>query len=151
MSQNRSITLGRPALYYKDVVLMGHGTIYYANACYSCLQSVFNDNGYGNVHLGTVEGYPTLQNVIRRLNKDKIKEITLIPLMLVAGDHAKNDMTSDEKDSWKLVIQNQGIKVNIYLHGLGEVSKFQEIYLDHIRDAIENRYEGLGKTKKGGI
>lgn len=172
----QSITLGRPALYYKGeeegrpddygilvdaidqiiprdkaVVLMGHGTIHYANACYSCLQSVFNDNGYGNVYLGTVEGYPTLQNVIRRLNKDKIKEVTLIPLMLVAGDHAKNDMASDEKDSWKLVLQNQGIKVNIYLHGLGEVSNFQEIYLDHIRDVIENRYEGLGKTKKGGI
>ncbi|MBK5242647.1 sirohydrochlorin cobaltochelatase [Clostridium sp.] len=167
------IELGRPALYYKGeeegrpddygilvdsidqiiprdkaVVFMGHGTIHYANACYLCLQSVFNDHGYENVYLGTVEGYPTLQDVIRKLKKDKIKEITLMPLMLVAGDHAKNDMASDEKDSWKMVLRDNGFKVNIYLHGLGEIPKFQEIYLEHIRDVIEDRYEGLGKTKK---
>jgi sirohydrochlorin cobaltochelatase len=98
-----------------------------------------------------VEGYPTLQDVIRKLKEDKINEVTLVPLMVVAGDHAKNDMASDEEDSWKMILQNQGIKVNIYLHGLGEIPKFQEIYLDHIRDVIEDKYEGLGKTKKGGI
>ncbi|MCJ7689493.1 MAG: sirohydrochlorin cobaltochelatase, partial [Clostridiaceae bacterium] len=110
----KKIKLGRPALYYKGeedripndygilvdaveeiipsdkvVVFMGHGTIHYANACYSCLQSVFNDHGYENVYLGTVEGYPTLQDVVRKLKKDKIEEVNLIPLMLVAGDHAK--------------------------------------------------------------
>jgi sirohydrochlorin cobaltochelatase len=167
------LTLGRPALFYKGeeegrpddygilvdaiegtipkdkaVVYMGHGTIHHANACYPCLQSVIDDHGYEKVYVGTVEGYPTLQDIIRRLNKDEIKEVTLMPLMLVAGDHAKNDMASDEEDSWKTVLQNQGIKVNIYLHGLGEITKFQDIYLDHIRDVIENRYEGLGKTKK---
>lgn len=172
----QKIKLGRPALYYKGeedgrpndygvlvdaikeiiprdkvVVFMGHGTIHYANACYPCLQCVFHDYGFSNVYLGTVEGYPTLQDVIRKLKEDKIKEVTLIPLMLVAGDHAKNDMASDEEDSWKMVLQNQGIKVNIYMHGLGEIPKFQEIYLEHIRDVIEEKYEGLGKTKKGGI
>ncbi|MEK6265164.1 MAG: sirohydrochlorin cobaltochelatase [Clostridium sp.] len=170
------IKLGRPALYYKGeeseipndygvlvdaveeiipsdkvVVFMGHGSIHYANACYSCLQSVFDDKGFSNVYLGTVEGYPTLQDVIRKIVEDKINEVTLVPLMIVAGDHAKNDMASDEEDSWKTVLQNQGIKVNVYLHGLGEIPKFQEIYLDHIRDVIEDKYEGLGKTKKGGI
>ncbi|MCJ7691383.1 MAG: sirohydrochlorin cobaltochelatase [Clostridiaceae bacterium] len=170
------IKLGRPALYYKGeedripndygilvdavegiipsdkvVVFMGHGSIHYANACYPCLQSVFYDKGFSNVYLGTVEGYPTLQDVIRKLKVDKVNEVTLVPLMVVAGEHAKNDMASDEEDSWKMVLQNQGIKVNVYLHGLGEIPKFQEIYLDHIRDVIEDKYEGLGKTKKGGI
>lgn len=169
----QKIRIGRPALYYKGedegrpddygilveaidqiiprdkaVVFMGHGTIHQANACYPCLQSVFHDHGYENAYLGTVEGYPTLQDVIRKLKKDKIVEVTLIPLMLVAGDHAKNDMASDEKDSWKMVLQDNGIRVNIYLHGLGEIPKFQEIYLEHIRDIIESRYEGLGKNKK---
>lgn len=172
----QKLRLGRPALFYKGeeqgrpddyevlmraieetiigdktVVYMGHGTIHHANACYPCLQSVLDDNGFENVYIGTVEGYPTLSDVIRRLKKDEIKEIILMPLMLVAGDHAKNDMASDDANSWKTVISRQGIKVNIYMHGLGEIPKFQEIYLDHIRDAIEDRYKGLGKTKKGNM
>jgi len=170
----QKLGLGRPVLYYKSeeegipddygvlveaiketipkdnaVVYMGHGTIHPVNACYACLQSVLKDHGLEQVYIGTVEGYPTLQDVIRRLNKDEIKEVTLIPLMLVAGNHVKNDMASDKENSWKNLLGKQGIKVNIYLHGLGEISKFQEIYLDHIRDVIENKYEGLGRTKKG--
>ena len=172
----QKLRLGRPVLYYKGeedgipddygvlvgavketipknkvVVYMGHGTIHYANACYSCLQSVLSDHGFENVYIGTVEGYPTLMDVIRWLKKDEIKEVTLMPLMIVAGDHAKNDMASDDEDSWKTLLQHQGIKVNIYLHGLGEIPKFQEIYIEHIRDVIEDRYKGLGKTKKGSM
>jgi sirohydrochlorin cobaltochelatase len=172
----KKLSLGRPALYYKGeeagrpddygvlveaikatvpkdkaVVYMGHGTIHPANACYPCLQSVMEDHGFEQVYIGTVEGYPTLLDVIRRLKKDEVKEVTLMPLMLVAGDHAKNDMASDEEDSWKTILEEQDIKVNIHLHGLGEISKFQEIYLNHIRDVIENKYKGLGKTKKGGV
>ncbi len=170
------LSLGRPALYYKGeeegrpddyevlveaikdnilgdkvVVYMGHGTIHYANACYACLQSVFDDHWFEKVYIGTVEGYPTLKDVIRKLKRNEIKEVTLMPLMLVAGDHASNDMASDEENSWKKILEHNGIKVNIYLHGLGEIPKFQEIYLKHIRDVIENRYVGLGKTKKGSI
>ena len=71
--------------------------------------------------------------------------------MLVAGEHAKNDMAGENKNSWKNVLLGEGFKVNLYLHGLGEIKKFQDIYLKHIEDIIENKYEGCGKTKKGEI
>lgn len=168
------IVLGRPALYfkgieehipddyeifvdsleeilneYRNVVFMGHGSVHPANACYPCIQSVLRDKDYENAYIGTVEGYPIIDDVVRWLKKDGINEITLVPLMLVAGDHAKNDMAGDEEDSWKNILEGEGIKADICLRGLGEFKKFQDIYLQHIQDAIEGKYEGLGKTKKG--
>lgn len=168
------IVLGRPALYfkgieqhipddyeifvdsleeilneYRNVVFMGHGSVHPSNACYPCLQSVLRDKDYENAYIGTVEGYPTIDDVVRWLKKDDIKEVTLVPLMLVSGDHAKNDMAGDEEDSWKNILEGEGIKADICLRGLGEFKKFQDIYLQHIQDAIEGKYEGLGKTKKG--
>lgn len=169
----KKICLGRPALYFQsaednipddykifidaindvldkknNIVFMGHGTVHYANACYGCLQSVLQDLGKERVYIGTVEGYPTIENVISKLKKDNINAVTLMPLMLVAGDHAKNDMASDEENSWKSILENVGFKCNIYLHGLGELDKFQKIYIDHIKDAIKGTYSSIGKTKK---
>ncbi|MCY6372180.1 sirohydrochlorin cobaltochelatase [Clostridium ganghwense] len=170
----KKIAMGRPALFYKtaeehipddyqiftesleeilteykDVVFMGHGSVHPANACYPCLQSVLRDNGYDSVYVGTVEGYPTIYDVVRWIKKDKINKVTLVPLMLVAGDHAKNDMAGDDEDSWKNILKDEGIETDICLRGLGEFKKFQDIYLQHIKDAIEGKYEGLGRTKKG--
>jgi len=90
-----------------------------------------------SVYVGTVEGYPMLENIIPRLKENNIREVTLMPFMLVAGDHAINDMASEEEDSWKSQLENQDIKANIYLHGLGENKAFQDIYVQHIRDCIE--------------
>ena len=170
----KKIMVGRPALYFKgfdeeapddyqifidaiektinkkdNFIFMGHGTLHFANACYSCLQNVLEDNGYKNTFIGNVEGYPTIDDVINWVNKNIIKEATLMPLMLVAGDHAKNDMASDEEDSWKSILESHGVKVNIYLHGLGEIEEFQEIYINHLIDAIEEKYTDTGKNKKG--
>jgi sirohydrochlorin cobaltochelatase len=78
-----------------------------------------------------------LDNIIPKLKENNIEEVTLMPYMLVAGDHAKNDMASDEEDSWKTQLENEGFKVNIYLHGLGENKAYQEIYVQHVRDCIE--------------
>lgn len=169
----KSIELGRPVLYFqgyeqlpedydifveaikgivrkdKTVVFMGHGSSHYSNACYSCLQSIFFDKGYKNVYIGTVEGYPTIENIVMRLKADNIKEVVLMPLMLVAGDHAINDMASNEEDSWKSILEREGINSEIYLHGLGEVKEFQDIYIEHISDVVEERFIGAGLTKKG--
>ncbi len=131
------------------VVLMGHGTAHPANSVYGCLQAVFEDEGYENVFVTTVEGYPNFENVIRRLKRKNISEVTIAPLMVVAGDHARNDMASDDEDSLKSVLEAEGIKVNVHLKGLGENEKFNELYINRIDDLINNRYVGAGQTKKG--
>ena len=131
------------------VVLMGHGTAHPSNSVYGCLQAVFEDEGYENVFVTTVEGYPNFENVISRLKRKNISEVTIAPLMVVAGDHARNDMASDDEDSLKSVLEAEGIKVNVHLKGLGENEKFNELYINRIDDLINNRYVGAGQTKKG--
>ena len=131
------------------VVLMGHGTAHPANSVYGCLQAVFEDEGYENVFVTTVEGYPNFENVIRRLKRKNISEVTIAPLMVVAGDHARNDMASDDEDSLKSMLEAEGIKVDVHLKGLGENEKFNELYINRIDDLINNRYVGAGQTKKG--
>ena len=131
------------------VVLMGHGTAHPANSVYGCLQAVFEDEGYENVFVTTVEGYPNFENVISRVKRKNIREVTLAPLMVVAGDHARNDMASDDKESLKSMLEAEGIKVNVYMKGLGENEKFNELYINRIDDLINDRYVGAGQTKKG--
>lgn len=158
-SDFEKVIIGRPLLYSSDdykvaaraletqlpersidkaVVLMGHGSEHYANSAYPCLQYVLEDEGINNVHIATVEGYPELGSIINKLHKKNIKEVTLMPYMLVAGDHAQNDMASDEEDSWKSILVREGFKVNIYLHGLGENEKYQDIFVEHLRDIINS-------------
>lgn len=131
------------------VVLMGHGTAHPANSVYGCLQAVFEDEGYENVFVTTVEGYPNFENVISRVKRKNIREVTLAPLMVVAGDHARNDMASDDKESLKSMLEAEGIKVNLYMKGLGENEKFNKLYINRIDDLINDRYVGAGQTKKG--
>ena len=131
------------------VVLMGHGTAHPANSVYGCLQAVFEDEGYENVFVTTVEGYPNFENVIKRLRRRNISEVTIAPLMVVAGDHARNDMASDEDESLKSMLEAEGIKVNVHMKGLGESEKFNQLYINRIDDLINNRYVGAGETKKG--
>ena len=169
----RSVKMGRPIFYYQGienlpqdyslfieatkklyeenyaVVYVGHGTAHSANAVYGCLQTVFEDEGYENVFVGTVEGYPNFEAVLKRLKRKNIDEVTLAPLMVVAGDHAKNDMASDEEGAWKSMLEKEGIKVNIYLKGLGENERFNQLYINRIEDLINERYIGIGETKKG--
>lgn len=118
------------------VVMMGHGTHHHANACYPCLQNFINNEKL-NVYIATVEGYPELDIVIPKLKDKKIKNIILMPLMLVAGDHIINDMASQDEDSWKSILEEEGFNVTTYLHGLGENVKIQDIYVKHIKDTIE--------------
>lgn len=129
-------------------VLVGHGSAHPSNAVYGCLQSVISDKDYENVFVGTIEGYPNFSNVLKNVNKKNIKELTIIPLMVVAGDHAKNDMASDDEDSWKSRFESEGIKTNVILKGLGEYEEFRNLYIERINDTINGTYKGLGETKK---
>lgn len=141
--------LGKTMDFQENILFMGHGTKHHANACYLCLQQVLRDRGYNHVYIANVEGYPTLEHIIPILKKEGIKKLKLTPLMVVAGDHAKNDMAGDEEDSWKNILLKEGFEIDTYIKGLGEISEFQDLYIKHIEDVIENRYLDLGKTKKG--
>ena len=118
------------------VVLMGHGTEHESNAVYAKLQTVFTVGGYSNYLIGTVEAEPTLEDMIAAAKDGGYSKVILRPLMVVAGDHANNDMAGDEDDSWKSVFEKEGFEVECVLEGMGEVPAIQAIYADHVKDAI---------------
>lgn len=114
------------------VVFVGHGTSTPANAMYSQLDYMFSANGMKDFHVATVEGYPTYATTLEKLRSSKIKTVTLVPFMFVAGDHARNDIDGE----WKEELEKDGFAVNTVIEGLGQVPEIQNIYLDHIREAI---------------
>ena len=118
------------------VILMGHGTEHESNAVYAKLQTVFTVGGYSNYLIGTVEAEPTLEDMIAAAKDGGYSKVILRPLMVVAGDHANNDMAGDEDDSWKSVFEKEGFEVECVLEGMGEVPAIQAIYADHVKDAI---------------
>ncbi|MBP2643269.1 MAG: Sirohydrochlorin cobaltochelatase [Firmicutes bacterium] len=167
------IAVGRPVLYYTGqegkpddylivikalqtqlpklgkedaVALMGHGGVHPANAAYAVLQMKMKDAGLKNVFVFTVEGYPTIENLKESLKQNKIKKVILMPFMLVAGDHANEDMAGDDKNSFKSQLIQSGFTVETYMHGLGENLAIQDIYVQHVKDAIEGKYL---KTERG--
>ena len=118
------------------IIFMGHGTGHYANAAYSQFEYILHDLGWKRAFVGTVEGYPELDEVIRRLKENPaICRVRLYPLMIVAGDHAKNDMAGDEEDSWKSILEQEGYKVSCVLQGLGEMQVIREIFAEHALSA----------------
>ena len=121
------------------ILFMGHGSPHYANAAYALLQYLLSDMGCSRIFIGTVEGLPTLDQAIRQIKKnEKIKKLTVLPMMVVAGDHAKNDMAGDEEDSWKNVLQGEGFQVTCLLQGLGENPEIQALFAKHALEAAEN-------------
>jgi len=121
------------------VVFMGHGTEHFANASYSALDYRFKALGYDNAFVGTVEGYPDLDKIKTDLAKFKPKKVVLIPLMIVAGDHANNDMAGDEEDSWKTQLKKEGYEIECVLKGLGEYSGIQDMFVKHCKEAMEEK------------
>lgn len=119
------------------IVFMGHGTHHEANAVYAALEYAFEAAGYNNVFVGTVEGFPTLENVMLQLEENQIEKVTLMPLMIVAGDHAENDMGGDEDDSWKTILKQSGYEVEVFMHGMGENEGIRDIFMNHAEEAIE--------------
>ncbi|MBQ2669547.1 MAG: sirohydrochlorin cobaltochelatase, partial [Clostridia bacterium] len=118
------------------VVLMGHGTEHEANATYAQLQNVFTANGPDNYFIGTVEAEPTVEDMVKKAKDGKYSKVVLRPLMVVAGDHANNDMAGDEDDSWKSIFAKEGFVVECVLKGMGEIPAIQQLYVSHVKDAI---------------
>ena len=117
------------------LVLMGHGTTHYANAVYAALDYKFKDMGYRNVFLGTVEAYPTMASLLRQIKEYQPKKVHLAPFMIVAGDHAHNDMAGKDKDSWVNQFKDSGFEVECHLKGLGEYPGVRKIFLRHINES----------------
>ncbi|ACN13882.1 CbiK1 [Desulforapulum autotrophicum HRM2] len=119
------------------LVYMGHGNEYFSTGVYAELQDqmrrMYPDV---NIFIGTVEGFPSLDTVTQGLKHTNVKKIVLKPLMVVAGDHANNDMASDEEDSWKTIFTKMGITVECIVKGLGENDQWVKIYGQHIKDII---------------
>lgn len=118
------------------VLLMAHGTPHPANAYYSVIQDRIHELGLNNVYVYSVEGRPNLDDVIPHLKRKGIKHVTLMPIMMVAGDHANNDMAGSEPDSHKSLLEAEGLTVDTYLHGLGENAAIRDIYVDRANEAV---------------
>jgi len=118
------------------LVLMGHGSDHHANSAYPAFEYVLKALAYNHILVGTVEGYPELKEVKRQLERDHIKKICLAPMMIVAGDHANNDMIGTD-DSWKAEFEEEGYEVRYYLQGLGEFEGVQKMFLCHAKNGEE--------------
>jgi len=118
------------------VVFMGHGSEHPANSAYSQMANILATD-YKNVFLGTVEGYPTYDDILEELKVTKVKNVRLMPFMVVAGDHALNDLTGDETDSWKSMLEKEGFKVDFNLRGLGENDDIAKIFVQHTKDTLK--------------
>ena len=133
-------------------VLMGHGTSHTANVTYDQMQTQMAELKYDNVFIGTVEGEPedtACDVVIDKVKEAGFKKVILRPLMVVAGDHANNDMAGDEEDSWKRQFINAGAfdSVDCQIAGLGRLEGVQEIYVNHVADAMKS--DSIGATDAG--
>ena len=123
-------------------VFMGHGTSHTAKVSYSQMQTQMKELGYDNVFIGTVEGEPeetSCESVIDAVEKAGYKKVVLRPLMVVAGDHANNDMAGDDDDSWLSMFKASGKfdSVDTQITGLGEIKDIQQIYVDHTAEAMK--------------
>ncbi|MCF0173326.1 MAG: sirohydrochlorin cobaltochelatase [Bacteroidales bacterium] len=118
-----------------DVLFVGHGTSNAVNAIYSQMDYMFKASGNRGFHVATVEGYPTIETAASLMKERKTKSVTIIPLMFVAGDHAKNDIDKEFKEH----LESEGFVVGSLLEGLGQVPEIQELYVEHIRAALTRK------------
>ncbi len=121
-------------------VFMGHGTAHVAKVTYSQMQTQMQNLGYENVFIGTVEGEPeetSAEAVIEAVKAAGYTNVVLRPLMVVAGDHANNDMAGSDDDSWKTMFEAAGFSVDCQIHGLGEIADVQALYVAHTKAAID--------------
>lgn len=147
-----NITIGRPLLSFESdydkvaealnldkingyQVYMGHGSDHRTDISYKKLEDNIRNKGNENIFIATVEGKRTIEDVFLELKDISIDRVLLKPFMLVAGDHARNDMASDEDHSWKSILEKSGIKVDVEIKGLGQIKEIQDIFIDHLRIA----------------
>ena len=120
------------------ICFMGHGTEADSNAVYPKMQEVLIGKGFANYFIGTVEAEPTVDDVLALMKEGGYAKVVLQPLMIVAGDHANNDMAGDEEDSWKSLFEAEGYDVNCVVEGLGSMTKVQQLFVEHAQAAIDS-------------
>ncbi len=123
------------------LVLMGHGTTHYSNTIYAALDYQFKDLGYPHIFLGTVEAYPAMHSLLRMLQAFQPRKVVLAPFMIVAGDHARNDMAGEDPESWMRRFQKAGYQVVPVLKGLGEYSGIRSLLISHVQNAMTGASE----------
>lgn len=133
------------------LVLMGHGTSHQANSVYEELDQLFKDMGYPNIFLGTVEAKPSIQELLHEIrnydagtdpevsqnNRASVEKVVLAPFMIVAGDHAHNDMAGSHPDSWASRFQRAGYEAESVLKGLGAYQQVRKLFVRHVEEAIQ--------------
>ncbi len=117
--------------------LMGHGTSAESNRVYGMMQERISKSGSGSsFYIGTVEASPSLDDVLSDIKKEDFKRVVLFPLMVVAGDHASNDMAGERDGSWKTAFEKEGFETICVIRGLGQISAIRDIYVEHARKAL---------------
>lgn len=120
----------------RAVIFVGHGTGHKANSVYAALGERLAKAGYARTFVGTVEAKPDIEDVKAQLKKSGVNKVTLLPLMIVAGDHAVNDICGGTEHSWRAELERSGFEVKCVKKGLGEYKGVREIFAYHIRDAV---------------
>ena len=128
----------------KEVVLVGHGTYTPSTSTYAMMDYMLKAKGYANFHVGTIEGYPSFDDMLQQLKASRKKEVTLMPFMFVAGDHANNDIAVD----WKEALVKEGFRVDVMMQGLGELPQIQEQFMEHARFALTHKLIDIKDKKK---
>lgn len=111
---------------------MGHGTDHISNASYALMENTFRFLGAERVYVATVEGFPSLDYVLRRLDVHAVSRVYLAPLMIVAGDHAQNDLAGTDEDSWKSQLESEGFETQVLLRGLGDYPEIAQLFAAHL-------------------
>lgn len=127
----------------EHVLFVGHGTEGPATAIYSQADYMFRAAGLANRHVGTIEGYPALDQALSQLREAGARQVTLAPLMFVAGDHARNDISVE----WKAALEAAGFRVVLHIEGLGEIPAIQELFIEHLRFAMHHHVLGIMEKK----
>ena len=123
------------------LLFMGHGTEHVANELYPEMDELFKHFGYSNMHMGTVEGDFSIESFLDKLKNLHPAHVHLAPFMIVAGDHATNDMSGEDDDSWKSILEKEGYSVKCTLKGLGEIQAVRDIFIRHTRAGLDRLSE----------
>ncbi len=121
------------------IILMGHGTDHPAHATYMMFEHLLHAKGYPHVLIGTIEGYPFIEDILETLKQRGFKKTILMPLLIVAGDHALNDLAGDEEDSWKNILLDAGYEVEINNHSIGELPAIRQIFIEHAKKTLNGK------------
>lgn len=160
-SQFKEIRIGDPLLYSPDdyeklidvltqnvdsktaYVWVGHGTYDSNTAQYAMLDYMLKAKGHASCFVGTIEGYPSYDDMLQQLKASGLKKVVLVPLMFVAGEHAKNDIAED----WKTDLEKEGYSVDVKMEGLGQNPQVQDLYISHLKFIAGHRKIGIMEKK----